>query len=330
MTAEAVQLAKPRTQPLRLAVWCSGPAAIATAHFVLIEAHPIVRMWVFVGLLFFWMKAVVLAEYHAADKAFPPFARLITWIVLWPGMRPGKVSQRPWNQEWVTPLGHGTAAIIGACFVLCAGYLVAGMLWSTYALVPFVMVAFSLVVHFGLFGLLTAAWRAAGFKAGPLFRNPFATRSLNDFWTHRWNLAYVEMCQETVLRAFKAVKPKPAMPMAGCSTAKPHRNEGDSGLIPGLASRALVSRSDLATGAIFLFSGLLHEVAISLPVNAGYGLPMLYFALNGGAMLIGRKFREGGIAARAWAVFWVIAPLPLLFHPWFIRGLLLPMVGVNP
>jgi hypothetical protein len=65
-------------------------------------------------------------------------------------------------------------------------------------------------------------------------------------------------------------------------------------------------------------------------VNAGYGLPMLYFALNGGAMLIGRKFTEGGILARAWAVFWVIAPLPLLFHPWFIEGVLLPMVGVNP
>ena len=31
----------------------------------------------------------------------------------------------------------------------------------------------------------------------------------------------------------------------------------------------------------FLGSGLLHELAISLPVRAGFGLPFAYFTLHG-------------------------------------------------
>lgn len=59
-------------------------------------------------------------------------------------------------------------------------------------------------------------------------------------------------------------------------------------------------------------------------------LPTPYFALNGGAMLASDAwFREGGIPARLWAAVWVIAPLPLLFHPWFLVGTVLPMVGAN-
>ena len=150
---------------------------------------------------------------------------------------------------------------------------------------------FSLVLHYGLFTLLTVSWRIAGFDVGPLFRNPFASRSLSDFWTCRWNLAYTEMCQETVLRA----------------TRPWHRRA--------------------STFAVFLFSGLLHEVAISLPVDAGYGLPTLYFAINGAAMQA--PFKPGTLVARTWAVFWVVAPLPLLFHPWFIRGIVMLALGVS-
>ena len=25
-------------------------------------------------------------------------------------------------------------------------------------------------------------------------------------------------------------------------------------------------------------------------------------------------------------LFWVLAPLPMLFHPWFVRGIILPLV----
>jgi hypothetical protein len=293
MTAGAAQMAKPRTLPLRLAAWCSGPAAIAAAHFLMLELHPTVRMWVFVGLLFFWMKTVVLIERRRAGKPWPP--GFIAWLLLWPGMRPVARAASP---RLAVALQGLTCIVAGVACMFAARWVWAetGNVWTT---APLIMVGFSLILHYGLFALVIAGWRATGCNARPLFRNPFASRSLNDFWTRRWNLAYVEMCQETLLRA-----------------ARGRRTDRIVG--PTLTSLG-----------VFLFSGLLHEVAISLPVNAGYGLPMLYFALNGGAMLIGRKFTEGGILARAWAAFWVIAPLPLLFHPWFIDGVLLPMVGIN-
>jgi hypothetical protein len=30
-----------------------------------------------------------------------------------------------------------------------------------------------------------------------------------------------------------------------------------------------------------------------------------------------------------WALGWLVLPLPLLFHPWFLRGVVWPLVGLN-
>ncbi|MCA8911553.1 MAG: membrane bound O-acyl transferase family-domain-containing protein [Planctomycetes bacterium] len=302
--------------PLRLAAWSAGPVLVALAHWLLLDAHPVARMGAIIGVLFFWMKAVVLAESAKRERAagepvqpaslrFALNTRLIAWLFLWPGMRPGKPALA--RENAMGGGAHATLVLRGLGSIACGVGLIALGVWICkenwwlrpgwwfwLAGVPSILAGISLVLHFGLFTLVRAGWRITGYDAGPLFRNPFASRSLGDFWTRRWNLAYVEMCQETVMRVTRRFE------------------------------------RGAATLAVFLFSGLLHEAAISLPVNAGYGLPTLYFALNGAAMLADEAwFTEGSIPARLWAAFWVIAPLPLLFHPWFIRGIVLPMVGVN-
>jgi alginate O-acetyltransferase complex protein AlgI len=71
-------------------------------------------------------------------------------------------------------------------------------------------------------------------------------------------------------------------------------------------------------------------MAISLPVNAGYGLPTAYFALHGSLVLFEEALaRRGkpirGLAGRIWAYFWIFAPLPILFHRQFVTGVLLPL-----
>src|SRR5690606_24532884 len=62
------------------------------------------------------------------------------------------------------------------------------------------MTGFSLLVHFGCFSLLAAAWRIAGFDTRALFRAPLHAQTLAEFWGRRWNLAYSEMIALCVIR----------------------------------------------------------------------------------------------------------------------------------
>ena len=59
-----------------------------------------------------------------------------------------------------------------------------------------------------------------------------------------------------------------------------------------------------------------------MPAGGGYGLPTLYFALQGAGVLLERK---RGMSGRLWALGWVLGPSPLLFHPWFIEALIVPL-----
>jgi hypothetical protein len=341
MNTVAAQLARPRTQALRLAAWLAGPAAIAGVHLALAGVHPVVRMWALVATLFLWMKGVVLAENIRAGRPLPSLLRLAAWTLLWPGMRPGQLRTRGHVTGRETYGERGALCIVAGFVLICLGLMIGGAnWWIVYGMwfllvgIPLILAGMSLILHFGVFNLVTCVWREAGFDVGPLFRNPFASRSLADFWGRRWNLAYVEMCQETILRALKTARRANAEARTTANQPRIHTDKHES-VISVNPCTSVVPRPFAPSRfrgqqlAVFLFSGLLHECAISLPVNAGYGLPMLYFMLNGGAMLAGRKLREGSVAARLWAAFWVIAPLPLLFHPWFIVGIVLPMVGIQ-
>ncbi len=154
--------------------------------------------------------------------------------------------------------------------------------------VVLVFLGIGLLVHFGLCDVLAGFWRARGVTVERLFVNPAASRTLGEFWGRRWNRAFHAVAHEFVFR--------PVLRRWG----------GAAGIL-----------------ATFLFSGLLHEVLLSLPVGAGYGLPSAYFLLHGLLVLAERKW---AIQGRLWSLFWVIAPLPLLFHPWFVRGIIFPLL----
>lgn len=151
-----------------------------------------------------------------------------------------------------------------------------------------VFVGIGLLVHFGLCDVLAGFWRARGVAVERLFVNPAASRSLGEFWGRRWNLAFHAVAREFVFRP--------------------------------IARRRGAAAGILGT---FLFSGLLHELLLSVPVGAGYGLPTAYFLLHGLLVLAERRW---SIQGRAWALFWILAPVPLLFHPWFVKAIILPLV----
>jgi alginate O-acetyltransferase complex protein AlgI len=88
--------------------------------------------------------------------------------------------------------------------------------------------------------------------------------------------------------------------------------------------------------AAFLASGLLHELAISVPVLAGFGLPLLYFLLHGTLVLAERGLEWAGRAvptwgwwAHVWVLGWLALPVPILFHAPFLRGVVWPLIGLE-
>jgi len=84
--------------------------------------------------------------------------------------------------------------------------------------------------------------------------------------------------------------------------------------------------------SVFVISGLIHDLVISLPARGGYGLPTLYFLLQGVGVSIERS-RTGkrlglGHKVRAWVfmVVFLAAPVWWLFHPWFVLRVILPFM----
>ncbi len=81
-----------------------------------------------------------------------------------------------------------------------------------------------------------------------------------------------------------------------------------------------------------MVSGLIHDLVISLPARGGYGLPTLYFLLQG-AGVTAEHSRFGkrlglGHGRRGWCFMVVVLVLPVfgLFHPWFVLRVILPFM----
>ena len=159
------------------------------------------------------------------------------------------------------------------------------------------MIGIVLFLHFGLFNLLALSWQAIGINAQPIMRAPLLATSLAQFWGKRWNTAFHTLAHDLVFRP-------------------------------------LVLRWG-ATGAgivVFLISGLIHESVISLPARGGFGLPTAYFAVQSLGVLVersswGRRFGLGR-GFRGWLFVALCAGAPAfwLFHPIFIRNVILPML----
>jgi alginate O-acetyltransferase complex protein AlgI len=261
---------------------------------------PGVRMLALIAAAMLAMKSVVLVL--AGPPPLRP-AQSLAFATLWPGMQPALFRHRASR-----PLPDA-ARLIGAGLLragLGAGaVLFARLIWTAtgsrwLATAP-LLVGLSLLLHFGLFTVLAGLWRRAGVDCAPLFRAPLAATSLAEFWARRWNLAFSEMTAAAVYRP----------------------------LCDRIGRRA-------ASGAAFLFSGLLHELAISVPVAAGYGLPSLYFALHGALVVLERELARRGTpidrrawVGRLWTFAWLAAPLPLLFHPAFLAGIVWPLIGME-
>jgi predicted DCC family thiol-disulfide oxidoreductase YuxK len=155
------------------------------------------------------------------------------------------------------------------------------------------MIGIILVLHFGMFALLAIAWRAYGVDVRPIMDAPLNSTSLGEFWGRRWNGPFNQLAFENIFR-----------PVA--------RRTGPI----------------LGTIVAFLASGLIHELVISLPARTGYGLPTAYFLLQGCGLIIQHRVPRirHGMAGQFFTAFVVAVPTFWLFHPPFIRNVILPFM----
>lgn len=219
--------------------------------------------------------------------------RALGFLFLWPGM-----DARAFDQEG-TP--GNRAEWISAAFKTSVGVLffftVARWFEHPAAVGWCGMIGLVLMLHFGAFHLLSLIWRAKGVNAEPLMNSPLLAGSLGDFWGNRWNLAFRQIGYELVFAPYR-------------------RTIGAAG----------------ATATIFLLSGLIHDLVISLPAGGGYGLPTLYFVLQGAGVLAeksaaGKKLGLGrGPIGRAFAITVAACPAVILFHPPFVARVMIPFM----
>ena len=222
----------------------------------------------------------------------------LAYFFAWPGMDAAAFSQDK-NCAETTSYSDWLFTVIktiaGAVLVWLA---VRGAFGSANLLTGWLgMIGLVLLLHFGLFHLLALAWRRGGVSVRPIMRAPLAATSLADFWSARWNTAFNGLAHKLVFRP--------------------------------LAHRFGVG---CATWGVFLSSGLIHELVISLPARGGYGLPTAYFIFQSVGVLAERSLwrRRAGLGRglRGWlfTATFAAAPAFWLFHPPFVHNVILPML----
>jgi alginate O-acetyltransferase complex protein AlgI len=280
--------------------WAILVAGVPVVERVTAREPAGVRMLALIVFALLTLKVIAVARERSTGMPPLSFTAWLAFSSAWLGMQPRLFTSYGGPARPGAPglLRRGAINLaMGLAFVALARgiWSVTESRWT--ATIP-VLVGSSLCLHFGLGTMLAGVWRLRGVETSAVFREPLRAESLAEFWAKRWNLGFSEMTAALIYRPL---------------------------------SRRVGSTAALLAG--FLASGLLHEMAISVPVRAGFGLPTLYFVLHG--VLVGverRLFKEGrplsGWFGRVWSMFWILAPLLLLFHPPFLAGVVWPLVGV--
>jgi alginate O-acetyltransferase complex protein AlgI len=254
-------------------------------------------MWTLAGAMYAACKALTWGvAWRAGVRA--PWRRHAGYLLAWPGMDAaaflrGPAPAPPAPGEWAAAIATSASGVVILSGVVPR--IADDAVWLRGWLG---MVGLVLLLHFGVFHLLSCAWRRAGVDARPLMVAPIRSTSVAEFWGRRWNLAFRDLTHRFLFR--------PLRPRLG----------------PG--------------GAIlagFLCSGLVHELVISVPATGGYGGPTGFFAVQGLALLgersaVGRRFGLGhGVRGRLFTTAVLVAPLPALFHPPFVERIVVPFLS---
>jgi hypothetical protein len=260
---------------------------------------PWVVMWALAAAVFAGCKWLTWAR---TPPTGAPAWRHLAYLFAWPGL-----DAKAFLDPHPLPRGRRPTAVEWAFAAAKLAFGV-GLVWGVVPLVPpdlpllrgwVGMAGLIFVLHFGSFHLLSCAWRAAGVDARPLMHWPLLASSLSEFWGRRWNTAFRDLTHRFLFR-----------PLASW----------------------FGPRAGLAAG--FFFSGVVHDLVISVPAGGGYGWPTLYFVVQGLGLLAERS-RSGramglghGWRGQLFTAAVVAGPAYGLFHPPFVLNVVLPFLDV--
>jgi hypothetical protein len=247
-TSERDELPNPISVALRIAIYLAAPGAII---YFRNNVQPWIFMWMLAASIFAICKSQSwFAARELAQRA--TWQRNLAYLFLWPGMNASQfldasiIVPGPALREWASAIAKTISGV--------------GLIWLFVRRMPSPLLAawvgmlgLILILHFGIFHLLSLAWRSAGISAQPIMQHPLESKSLSEFWGKRWNLGFRQLSHDWIFA--------------------PLRKHF------GIA---------FATLAAFAASGLIHDLVISVPARAGYGLPTTYFLAQGIGVLIER------------------------------------------
>ncbi len=280
--------------------WFLTFAFILVIYFF-VKAAPLLLMLLYIMSTFLSMKMVV-ANNHLARANQLNFKQWFLFCYAWFGMNP-----LPFKSYPAQPLPDVAYYYKKGVSRIVAGVVLINLthfLWKYVSNPSFdfilhlsYLVGLSLILHFGVLNISTGSLRRLGIPVTSLFKDPIKSTSLQEFWSKRWNVAFVELTTLAVLRPLK-------------SSFGP----------------------TIAFWISYAFSGFLHELAISLPVENGFGKPFIYFIIQ--ALLILTiekylilKYTSNKLIRMCWVLACLFTPIFLLFHKAFILEIILPLVN---
>lgn len=234
----------------------------------------------------------------ARTRVRPSTGRSFAYLLAWPGMDAEtfldatKYPIKPIARDWIW-------ATVKTAVGVALLWIVARRVPPEQNLIRGWVGLFGLIflLHFGGFHLIALFWQAMDVDAEPIMAKPILSKSLSEFWGKRWNLGFRQLAHDLIFRPL-------------------HRRTG-------VAAAGFL---------VFVASGLIHDLVISLPARGGYGLPTGYFILQGLGVSLERSAlgRRLGLQAgpTAWLFMLIVAAAPAfwLFHPPFVLRVIFPFM----
>jgi len=238
--------------------------------------------------MYFFCKWISFAYYPQASAVRFPALYLFGWVGMDPS--PFKARQQKKDNSQKKVLLSALANLAFGLLIFRISLYLPSQLWLLQAWL--ICIGIVMVLHFGSFKALAWLLRCNGFTVEAIMKCPLAAKTAGEFWGGRWNLAFNQLVYPFIFSPCrKRFGPKCAV---------------------------------LCT---FFLSGLIHELVISLPAAAGWGLPTVYFLIQGLTMLFeksGLYQKMNSFFQRVLSLSLIALPAIILFHPPFMKNIIIP------